>query len=143
MRGTAHWVNWVLDATNFALCVAAAGMGAATDVRLALGCAVGGDAGRPTAVVAPATEDGLRSDLRRLGPLVAVAVAFDRAAMGQSGGGHWSPAVAFNQDADMVLVWDTAARYGQYWVPVPSLYCACKTRNRYGQSRGWVVVHRA
>ena len=90
--------------------------------------------------------------------------------VGQKGGGHWSPIAAYNETADMALMLDTARRYGHYWAPVEvfslhetaavvvvptrfrlaferadcawqGLCDAMRTRNVYGESRGWVVVH--
>jgi glutathione gamma-glutamylcysteinyltransferase len=71
-------------------------------------------------------------------------VSFSRAALGQTGDGHFSPLAAYHAASDSVLVLDVARfKYPPYWVSVHDLYHAMippdpATVNH--ESRGWFVM---
>ncbi len=71
-------------------------------------------------------------------------VNYDRRALGQPGGGHISPVVAWDRETDRVLLADTAAYlYPWHWVRVPDLFAAMATEDpASGRSRGYVTVRR-
>lgn len=71
-------------------------------------------------------------------------VNYQRAALGQSRGGHISPLAAYNREQDMVLVMDTASHYyPQTWVPVAKLFDGMQAVDpSSGRSRGYVEVSR-
>lgn len=132
------WVPSMLDVTNFAICVTASGAQSppTAKVEFGFGAAVGVE---ESVLEAQAR---FRRDLKLLRPGTTLALSFDRKVARQTGGGHWTPVCAYCEEADMVLVMDTARRYGYYWAPVSILCDAMRTRNMYGQSRGWVMVSR-
>ena len=41
---------------------------------------------------------------------------FNRRALGQTGGGHYSPLAAFDKESHSILILDVNADYGSYWV---------------------------
>ena len=67
---------------------------------------------------------------------------YDRASIGQTGTGHFSPLAAWHAETDSVLVLDVARfKYPPHWVPVRDLWSAMlvpDTTTR--QSRGYLVV---
>lgn len=69
-------------------------------------------------------------------------VNYDRAVIGEAGGGHISPLSAYDADTDKVLLLDTASyKYPPHWVPVADLFSAMRTTDpESGHSRGWVIV---
>lgn len=71
-------------------------------------------------------------------------VNYDRAALGQQGGGHISPLAAYDQRGDRVLILDVARyRYPPVWVGTAELWRAVRTLDpSSGRSRGLVVVRR-
>mmetsp|Transcript_14458 Transcript_14458/g.28932 ORF Transcript_14458/g.28932 Transcript_14458/m.28932 type:complete len:390 (-) Transcript_14458:318-1487(-) len=91
-----------------------------------------------------ASVDDLRSDLGvHLARTDAfIAASFSRAAMGQTGDGHFSPLGAYHSGLDAVLVFDVARfKYGAYWVNVGELHASmCPEDPETGESRGWFVV---
>eukprot|EP00656_Telonema_subtile_P055568 TRINITY_DN8647_c0_g1_i5.p1 TRINITY_DN8647_c0_g1~~TRINITY_DN8647_c0_g1_i5.p1 ORF type:complete len:189 (-),score=50.17 TRINITY_DN8647_c0_g1_i5:429-995(-) len=101
-RESALWVPGVLDVCNFTICVRRAGVVA----EGFFGYACGAQEEEPEGV----TCERFRASCRQLSNGVAVAVSFDRKANGQTGGGHWSPVAAYDEESDMVLVLDTAQR---------------------------------
>ena len=125
-----HWLPKLMNMSNFVRCV--------------------NSSGRAIAEACPGILEGsedlsccnerFRSGLRQLVDGAVVGLQFDRATASQQGSGHWSPVLAYCEDADMVLVGDTAARYGHYWAPTGVICNAMRTRNRFQESRGWVVV---
>jgi hypothetical protein len=75
-------------------------------------------------------------------PLVFLIVNYDRASLGQEGGGHISPIGAYDIQTDRVLVLDVAAhRYPYTWVETGKLWSAMNTTDAdAGQTRGYVLV---
>lgn len=71
-----------------------------------------------------------------------VIVNYDRAALGQAGGGHISPLAAWDRETDRFLVMDTAGyRYPPTWVTAADLWAAMDTPDtETGDKRGFVVV---
>ena len=73
----------------------------------------------------------------------AVLVAsFDRAAMGQTGGGHFSPIGGYHAARDLALVLDVARfKYPPHWVSATRLWEAMKPIDAVtGKSRGWILL---
>lgn len=70
-------------------------------------------------------------------------VSFSRAALQQTGDGHFSPIAAYHEDTDQVLVLDVARfKYAPYWVPVHDLYRAMQPKDSATKrSRGWFLLH--
>ena len=71
-----------------------------------------------------------------------IVVNFSRAAIGQTGDGHYSPIAAYHKESDRVLVMDVARfKYPPYWLTVTELYDATKAIDQEsGKSRGWFVL---
>jgi len=71
-----------------------------------------------------------------------VITSFDRSALGQTGGGHFSPVAAYHPDSDSVLILDVARfKYSPYWVNVSDLYNSMTTTDEAtGQTRGWALI---
>jgi len=69
-------------------------------------------------------------------------VNYGRAALGQTGTGHFSPIAAYERGSDRVLVMDVARfKYPPHWVPVAALFAAMATPDSAtGRSRGWVTL---
>lgn len=131
-HASALWVPGVLDVTNFTVCARRGE--APAERQFGFGTATGQEE-EPGH-----TCERFRASCRQLGSGLSVAVSFDRKTAGQTGGGHWSPVAAYDEESDMVLVLDTAPRYGHYWAPVEVICAAMRTRNMHGQSRGWVEI---
>lgn len=72
-------------------------------------------------------------------------VCFDRAALGQTGTGHYSPVAAYDAETDRVLILDVARfKYPPYWVPVEDLFKAMVPVDYCtGKSRGFFVLSQA
>jgi len=75
-------------------------------------------------------------------PLVFLIVNYDRASLGQEGGGHISPIGAYDTQTDRVLVLDVAAhRYPYTWIQTATLWSAMNTTDPdAGQTRGYLLV---
>jgi len=73
-----------------------------------------------------------------------VLLNFDRKAINEIGGGHWSPLAAYHPASDSALVLDVARyKYPPMWVPVAELYQAAQSADDVsGISRGIVVMAR-
>jgi glutathione gamma-glutamylcysteinyltransferase len=71
-----------------------------------------------------------------------VVANYDRASIGQTGTGHFSPLAAWHADSDSVLVLDVARfKYPPHWVPVADLWNAMfAPDNSTGQPRGYLLV---
>ena len=71
--------------------------------------------------------------------------AYDRAGLGQTGSGHYSPLAAWHPDRDLVLILDVARfKYPPHWVPVARLWAAMQGVDpASGRPRGWLSVARA
>ncbi len=62
-----------------------------------------------------------------------IAVNFHRGALGQPGGGHWSPLAAYSRETDMWLMVDVAKyKLPSAWVNTEALYEASKTIDKCG-----------
>lgn len=70
---------------------------------------------------------------------------YDRAALAQTGAGHFSPLAAWHEASDHALVLDVARfKYPPHWVPVDMLFTAMTTDDdASGRSRGWLSLTRA
>lgn len=68
--------------------------------------------------------------------------SFCRAALGQTGAGHFSPIGGYHGPSDSALVLDVARfKYPPYWVPVPRLWQASlKVDEVTGRARGWFLL---
>jgi glutathione gamma-glutamylcysteinyltransferase len=91
--------------------------------------------------------EAFRADLRAAaasaeGPVLAV--SYSRAALGQTGDGHFSPVAGFHAQRDLALVLDVARfKYPPHWVPVPMLWAAMLPPDpATARSRGWVTLRR-
>lgn len=71
-----------------------------------------------------------------------VIAAYDRAAMGQTGSGHFSPIGGYHASRDLALILDVARfKYPPHWVSAESLWRAmARIDPSTGQTRGWLVV---
>jgi glutathione gamma-glutamylcysteinyltransferase len=71
--------------------------------------------------------------------------AYDRAGLGQTGSGHYSPVAGWHEALDLVLLLDVARfKYPPHWVPVPVLLSAMQTADpATGRPRGYVLLARA
>ncbi len=74
-----------------------------------------------------------------------VAINFHRSELGMIGGGHFSPAVAYNKNADRFLVLDVSRyKYPAFWATANDLFAAMNTTDSASlTSRGWAVVGQA
>ena len=74
-----------------------------------------------------------------------VVAAYDRAGLGQTGQGHYSPLAAFHAEQELVLILDVARfKYPPHWVPVSRLFGAMEGVDpASGRPRGWLVMDRA
>ena len=68
----------------------------------------------------------------------------DRAAMGQTGGGHYSPIGGYHVARDLALILDVARfKYPPHWVSGESLWLAMQPVDAAtGRARGWLVMRR-
>jgi glutathione gamma-glutamylcysteinyltransferase len=71
-----------------------------------------------------------------------VIAAYDRAALGQTGIGHFSPVGGYHEGRDLTLLLDVARfKYPPHWVPIERLFEAMlPLDSATGQSRGWVSL---
>jgi glutathione gamma-glutamylcysteinyltransferase len=69
-------------------------------------------------------------------------VNYSRSAVGQTGGGHFSPTAGFDAATDQALVLDTARfKYPPHWMPVELLFAAMRERDSdTGETRGWMLM---
>ena len=89
------------------------------------------------------TIDAFRRDMERsLLEGSKVVVSFSRAALGQTGDGHFSPIAAYHPETDSVLVLDVARfKYPPYWVSLTELYQSMlPVDTASNQPRGWFVL---
>lgn len=79
-------------------------------------------------------DDGILKDV--------LVVSYNRAVVGQTGVGHFSPIGAYDEASDSVLILDTARfKYPVHWVPLPLLFEAMKPIDEdSGRSRGYVLL---
>lgn len=91
----------------------------------------------------PSNLDAFRAALaaaaRGTGVLV---VSYDRAALGQTGSGHFSPVGGYHAARDLALVLDVARfKYPPHWVSVEQLWRATHSVDpATGRARGWLVL---
>ena len=71
-----------------------------------------------------------------------IAVNYRRDALGQPGGGHFSPVGGYDEMTDSVLVLDVARyRYPPVWIKIDDLMTGMvRVDSDSGKSRGWLVV---
>lgn len=71
-----------------------------------------------------------------------ILVAYDRSAVGQTGGGHFSPVGGWHRGRDLALVLDVARfKYPPHWMPVDRLWRAMLPHDpATGRPRGWLEV---
>lgn len=80
----------------------------------------------------------LIENLKRTGDFVIV--NYQRAAIGQSGGGHISPLAAYDAVTDSVLVLDVnPSHYPWVWMPITNLVQGMRTRDVL-ENRGYILV---
>ena len=67
---------------------------------------------------------------------------YSREAVGQFGGGHYSPVAALDRETNSVLILDTARyKYPPHWIPVELIFQAMlPIDNVTGKSRGYIVL---
>lgn len=72
-------------------------------------------------------------------------VSYARAALQQTGGGHFSPVAAWDPATESVLIMDTARfKYPPYWAPLRRVFEAMQPLDPTTQRpRGWAVLRRA
>jgi glutathione gamma-glutamylcysteinyltransferase len=73
-----------------------------------------------------------------------VVASYDRAAMGQTGSGHFSPIGGYHAASDLALILDVARfKYPPHWVSADRLWRAMERVDATtGQARGWIVIRR-
>lgn len=73
-----------------------------------------------------------------------VVASYDRAAMGQTGSGHFSPVGGYHVDRDLALILDVARfKYPPHWVSAEQLWEAMQGIDpTTGQARGWLAIQR-
>lgn len=70
--------------------------------------------------------------------------AYSRAALGQTGDGHFSPVGGYHAGRDLVLILDVARfKYPPHWVPLPLLHAALQPPDpSTGTARGYLLLGR-
>ncbi len=73
-----------------------------------------------------------------------VIASYDRAAVGQTGSGHFSPIGGYHAGRDMALVLDVARfKYPPHWMSAERLFTAMQSIDTVtGRPRGWMVLRR-
>ena len=73
-----------------------------------------------------------------------VIAAYSRAALGQTGDGHYSPIGGYHRGRDMALMLDVARfKYPPHWAPIPLLWEAMQREDSLtGRPRGFFVLTR-
>ncbi len=91
-------------------------------------------------------DDALRTAVARAaaGPGEVIIAGYDRAALDQTGSGHFSPLGGYHAARDLVLVLDVARfKYPPHWVALPRLAAAMRTSDPVnGRPRGWLELRR-
>lgn len=89
-------------------------------------------------------DDRLRAAIARAsrGPGEVIIAAYDRAALGQTGAGHFSPIAGYHAARDLVLVLDVARfKYPPHWLALPRLAAATRALDpATGRPRGWLAL---
>ncbi len=81
------------------------------------------------------TPGKMRFDLKNAlsDPNSRVLVNYDRSAIGQEGGGHWSPVGSYSEKQDAFLILDVAKyKYPPVWIPTERLFDALATYDNCG-----------
>ena len=75
-------------------------------------------------------------------PKELIAISYSREAVGQFGGGHYSPVAALDRETNSVLMLDTARyKYPPHWIPVELIFQAMLPIDIVtGKSRGYIVL---
>jgi glutathione gamma-glutamylcysteinyltransferase len=73
-----------------------------------------------------------------------VIASYSRAAMGQTGSGHFSPIGGYHAARDLTLILDVARfKYPPHWVPAEQLWRAMRAVDpTTGEARGWITLRR-
>lgn len=73
-----------------------------------------------------------------------IVASYDRASMGQTGSGHFSPIGGHHRARDLALVLDVARfKYPPHWVSADRLWHAMQPKDpATGRARGWLVMRR-
>jgi glutathione gamma-glutamylcysteinyltransferase len=73
-----------------------------------------------------------------------IVASYDRVAMGQTGGGHFSPIGGYHVGQDLALILDVARfKYPPHWVSAERLLEAMRPIDpTTGRARGWLVLRR-
>jgi len=93
-----------------------------------------------------ASPDDWRDALEQAAKAEAVLVAsYDRAVLGQTGSGHFSPIGGYHRGKDLVLILDVARfKYPPHWVSAERLWRAMSGIDlATGKARGWLEIRRA
>jgi glutathione gamma-glutamylcysteinyltransferase len=93
----------------------------------------------------PANFSSWRAALQIAASGQAVVVAsYDRAAIGQSGAGHFSPIGGYHLTRDLALILDVARfKYPPHWVSAQRLWRAMEPMDpATGRARGWLILRR-
>lgn len=111
----------------------------------ALAAMLRADGADATAVHAgDSTLEGFRESVRHNGstPGDYLVINYHREALGQEGGGHFSPVGAYDAASDRLLILDVATfRYPPVWARVADVYAAMNTADsESGATRGWIEV---
>ena len=89
--------------------------------------------------------DRFRAALERAARGEEVMIAsYDRATLGQTGSGHFSPIGGFHAERELVLILDVARfKYPPHWVSATNLWSAMQPVDpETGRTRGWVALRR-
>ena len=75
-------------------------------------------------------------------PKELMAISYSREALGQFGGGHFSPVAALDKETNSVLVLETARyKYPPHWISVELIFQAMvPIDSATGKSRGYIVL---
>lgn len=74
-----------------------------------------------------------------------IVASYDRAALGQTGSGHFSPVGGYHSTRDLALVLDVARfKYPPHWVSAGHLWQAMQPNDPVtGRARGWIALRRS
>lgn len=90
------------------------------------------------------TEGDFRTEVKRVSQVEdeVMVVSYSRTALGQSGGGHFSPIGGYHPVKDLVLIMDVARfKYPPHWVSISSLFQAMQwTDKDTGKARGYMSL---
>jgi len=75
-------------------------------------------------------------------PKELMAISYSREAVGQFGGGHFSPVAALDRETNSVLMLDTARyMYPPHWIPIELIFQAMLPIDLVtDKSRGYIVL---